>query len=308
MESVNKSPDSHPGVGEDAHLASLLRTPYTVAAPQRQLRPFVFSSPHSGRIYPQDFLSQARLSATDLRRSEDAYVDELLAGVVTLGAPVISARFPRAYVDANRAPTELDPSMFAGPLGLPYDASSPRVVAGLGVIPRLVRDGAEIYRGKLRPGEARDRIFRLHQPYHAELNKLAATTLASFQAAVVVDCHSMPSVGSAPDIVLGDRYGTAATHFLVRRAEQTFSAMGFKVARNVPYAGGFTTGVHGRPGKGFHAIQVEINRALYLDEERVVPNAQFDTLASRLLLAFSQITAIDPALLKPPSALTMAAE
>src|SRR5206468_2433734 len=125
---------------------------------------------------------------------------------------LLAARFPRAYVDANRAPTELDPSMFTGALSVPVDASSPRVNAGLGVIPRIVRDGAEVYRGRLNPREGEERISRLHRPYQNALLQLIEETRAHFGAAVVIDCHSMPAAAAAADIVLGDRYGTAATH------------------------------------------------------------------------------------------------
>jgi len=309
MEITDSSPDKkQPETQDDSLLANLFTTPFALSLPPRYLRPFIFSSPHSGRIYPASFLGQTRLSNVNLRRSEDAYMDQLLADIVELGVPMISARFPRAYLDPNRAPAELDPTMFDAPLDLPVDTASPRVAAGLGVIPRIVRDGAEIYRDRLCVAEAHRRLSRLHRPYHVGLSGLVSESLANFGAAVIVDCHSMPSLATAPDIVLGDRYGTAATHALTRHAERAFLAMGFKVARNVPYAGGYTTGFYGRPAKGIHALQIEVNRSLYLNEERIVPNGQFNDIAGRLVKAFSRIVSIDVALLKPIGALGLAAE
>ena len=222
---------------EDPELADLYARPFTAHEPNRRSVPFVFASPHSGCLYPRSLLNLSCLSAITLRRSEDAYVDDLFGGVVSLGAPLLAARFPRAYLDANRAPGELDVSMFDGPLKLPVEQASPRVSAGLGVIPRIVRDGAEIYRVKLQPRDAEERLSRLHRRYHAALALLLRETRARFGAAVVIDCHSMPSAASAPDIVLGDRYGTAASHVLLRHAEQCLQAKGFSVGRNVPYAG-----------------------------------------------------------------------
>src|ERR1700760_3324179 len=178
--------------------------PCHLERPARQTVPFVFASPHSGRSYSDSLLARTRLDATTLRRSEDAFVDELFAGVVGLGAPLLAAEFPRAFLDVNRSSTELDASMFNGALGVPVDAPSPRVAAGLGVIPRIVRDGAEIYRGKLPGAEAQARLTQFYRPYHQALAALLAETRARFGAAVLIDCHSMPSALSVPDVVLGD--------------------------------------------------------------------------------------------------------
>ncbi len=292
----------------DGILAQLYAAPYCVSQPHAQSIPFVFASPHSGRLYPQSLLLLSRLSALMLRRSEDAYVDELFADVVGLGAPLIAARFPRAYVDANRAPGELDPNMFDGRLDLPVEHASPRVNAGLGVIPRIVRDGAEIYRAKLKTADARERLSRLHARYHAALADLVNETCARFGAAVVIDCHSMPSAATAPDIVLGDRYGTAASHALLRRTEQSLQARGFTVGRNVPYAGGYTTHTYGEPAKGLHALQIEVNRALYLDEDRIAVTSSYAEVKSRLSLALGDLAKIDINLLRPTRSLRIAAE
>lgn len=296
--------------GEDSDLAleSLHARGFDLVLPQRQLVPFVFASPHSGRVYPRSFTAASRLSALGLRRSEDAFVDELFASAVELGAPMIAARFPRAYLDANRAPSELDPAMFDGALTVPADPPGTRVNAGLGVIPRIVRDGAEIYHTRLAAREAEERLARLYRPYHTMLAKMLEETRVRFGCAVLIDCHSMPSAAAIPDVVLGDRYGMSAAHALMRRAEHDFEHCGFTVARNTPYAGGYSTHVYGRPMLGHHALQIEVNRALYLDEERIEPNARFKDIADRIGDTLRELTAIDPALLRPAGSRALAAE
>lgn len=282
----------------DAVLAALHASPYVISEPDTRSIPFIFASPHSGRIYPQALLQSTRLSALALRRSEDAYVDTLFADAVTLGAPLIAARFPRAWLDVNRAPGELDPTMFDGKLMVPLEQASPRVNAGLGVIPRIVRDGAEIYRVKLKPEDAEQRLTNLHASYHRALAALVRDTHLRFATAVVIDCHSMPSAATAPDVVLGDRYGTAASHALLRRAEQAFQSQGFSVGRNVPYAGGYTTHLYGQPAKGIHALQIEVNRALYLDEDRIEVLSAFPWVRGRLTCALRELIGIDASLLR----------
>ena len=278
-------------------LAQLYAEPFRILRPYRQTVPFVFASPHSGRLYPANFIEMSRLSATALRRSEDAFVEELFCGAVALGAPMLAARFPRAFLDANRAPAEIDSTMFEGALAVAVDSPSPRVNAGLGVIPRIVRDGAEIYRGKLKPADAEERLDRLYRPYHAALAQLIEETRAQFGVAVVIDCHSMPSAAAIPDIVFGDRYGMAAAPSVTRLAELAFEEQGFSHARNAPYAGGYTTHLHGRRDRDVHALQVEINRALYLDEERIAKGARFEQVHARLTDALTRLVAIEPALL-----------
>lgn len=302
---------SHPPTSEppggDADLAALYARPFRLARPAAAAVPFVFASPHSGRRYPASLLARSRLDALGLRRSEDAFVDMLFEGAVALGAPFLAAEFPRAFLDVNRGMGELDAAMFEAAPGVPVDSPSPRVTAGLGVIPRIVRDGAEIYQGKLRPREAAERLERLYKPYHAQLAALMCETETLFGAAVLVDCHSMPSALSVPDIVLGDRYGAAASPALMRWTQQAFQAQGFSVARNVPYAGGHTTLHYGRAGSPRQALQVEINRGLYLDEDRIVPKPSFDAIQARLAAALAQLVAVDPAILKA-GALPEAAE
>ena len=279
--------------GGDPALALLYAEPFRIARPARQSLPFVFASPHSGRVYPASLMAASRLDALTLRRSEDAFVDELFGGVTMLGAPLIAARFPRAYCDVNRSPAEIDPAMFSGPLEMAVDAPTPRVTAGLGVIPRIVRDGAEIYRRKLDPTEARHRLDFLYRPYHAALAGLVQQTLAQFGVAVVVDCHSMPSALSVPDIVLGDRFGAAAAAALTARAEQAFVDAGFSLARNAPYAGGYTTTLYGRRLENCHALQIEINRALYLNENSLARRGGFDAVQTRLTQALTKLVGVD---------------
>jgi N-formylglutamate deformylase len=283
-------------------------SPFRLDRPARQSAPFLFASPHSGRSYPPSLLARSKLDSTTLRRSEDAFVDELFAGVVTLGAPLLAAQFPRAFLDVNRGMSELDTGMFDGALGVPVDAPGPRVVAGLGVIPRIVRDGAEIYRGKLDSAEARARLIQLYQPYHRALSDLMEETHTGFGVAVLIDCHSMPSALSVPDIVLGDRYGTSAAPQVTARAQAVLTREGFSVARNTPYAGGYTTALHGRVASGCHALQIEINRALYLDEDRIAKKPSFESVRTRLMRAMQGLMAIPLSQLGRPDTLPEAAE
>jgi N-formylglutamate amidohydrolase len=284
------------GHGPDPVLGMLRTEPFTLSEPSNRTTPLVFASPHSGRLYPSTFVRESRLSALNLRRSEDAFVDELFAGALEIGAPLIIARFPRAFLDLNRSPAELDAAMFEGPLSIAVDAVSPRVSAGLGVIPRIVRDGAEIYLGKLAAEEAEDRLACFYRPYHAALTRLIDDARAQYAVAVLIDCHSMPAAAAAPDIILGDRYGLSAAPIVTRIAERAFETQGFRVARNIPYAGGFTTQLHGRPARGVHALQIEVNRGLYMDEERILRTASFPEVASRVAAALKDLAQIGDAL------------
>jgi N-formylglutamate deformylase len=292
----------------DPDLAALYARPFRLIRPPAQSVPFIFASPHSGRHYPVSLAAASRLDPLTLRRSEDAFVDQLFAAVGELGAPLLAAEFPRAFLDVNRGMGEIDAGMFSAPVGVAVDLPSARVAAGLGVIPRIVRDGADIYRGKLDPEEARQRLEKLYRPYHRTLELLVAETLAHFGAAVVVDCHSMPSGLNAPDIVLGDRYGASAAPALSRLAEEAFAREGLSVARNAPYAGGHTTMLYGRMGENCHALQIEINRGLYLDEDKITKKPGFENLKLRLTAALMRITRVDIDALRGASDLPAAAE
>src|SRR5688572_25365129 len=256
--------------------------------PEEQTVPFVFNSPHSGRYYPGDFLAATCLDRQEIRRSEDLLVDRLFSPVVQLGAPLMSAVYPRAYLDVNREPYELDPKMFAGRLPSFANIRSLRVAGGLGTIPRVVSDTANIYRGPLPVEEALGRIERIYRPYHDTLRHLLAQTHVAFGMAVLLDCHSMPSnirggpSRVRPDFVLGDRFGTSCMPELTDRATSILQELGYTVCRNKPYAGGFITEHYGRPARGLHALQIEINRGLYMDEQRLTPHRGFERLSSDL--------------------------
>ena len=293
---------------ERASILSELTPPLRVLEPVRQTAPFVFSSPHSGRQYPRAFLNASRLDPVALRKSEDTYVDELFGQVAALGAPLIAARFPRAYLDVNREPYELDPELFLERLPAYANSRSVRVVGGLGTIARIVAESEEIYHQRLSLAVAFERIEHLYRPYHESLRTAIEETRRAFGMAILVDCHSMPSVTGAPgagsraDLVLGDRFGTSCDGGVIQFIEQELTALGFKVALNRPYAGGFITEHYGRPADGVHALQLEINRALYMDEETFEKRACFDTVCGSIgdLLAnmFGQL----PTLLQPPAA------
>jgi len=261
--------------------------PFAILEPSRRTSPAVFDSPHSGRIYPESFLRTSRLDALALRRSEDCFIDELFGAAVTLGCPLLKANFPRAFLDLNREPYELDPTMFAARLPNYANTTSMRVAGGLGTIPRIVSEREEIYKGPLEFAEVEARIDRLYRPYHLALQRLLESTAARFGNALLVDCHSMPSTATLTgtagrvrrvDVVLGDRYGSTASAALTEALDRAFAAQGFQVVRNKPYAGGFITQAHGRPQLGIHAIQVEINRALYLDERTLAPTGNFSAV------------------------------
>ena len=251
--------------------------------------PLVFASPHSGRYYPPEMMSAAALDAVSIRRSEDAFVDDLIAAAPDHGAALITANFARAYIDLNREPFELDASMFADELPEFARGRTARVAAGLGTIARVVSEGQEIYHRKLMFAEAETRIAGAHRPYHEALDALIVEAQAAHGFAILVDWHSMPSAAARAgardrpsDMVLGDRFGAACAAVLPTRVERELEAMGYRVARNAPYAGGYTTEHYGRPHRGVHAIQIEINRALYLDEATVSPTPGFARLKGHI--------------------------
>lgn len=267
---------------------TLYARPFTVFAPEEQTVPVIFCSPHSGRQYPESFLKMTALGLNTLRYSEDAYVDHLFASVSELGAPFLVAHFPRVYVDPNREPFELDPAMFSDALPAFANTKSVRVAGGLGTIAKIVSDGRPIYNSKLRFADAQTRIQRLYLPYHRQLAELIRTTRERFGFAILVDCHSMPSSGgpyisyedtvSRADIILGDRFGTSCATVISRAMDRCFSAANYRVTRNNPYAGGYVTNHYGRPSKCVHALQIEVNRKLYMDEHTHEPVANMEAL------------------------------
>src|SRR6266571_4275176 len=272
-----------------------LDLPFEILEPVEWHGPAVFNSPHSGSVYPHAFLTATRLDVATLRRSEDSFVDELIQGVVGRGYPLMRAHFPRCYVDVNREPYELDPRMFEGRLPSFANTRSMRVAGGLGTLARVVGDAQEIYSQRIPVDDAIRRIESLYKPYHRALRRLFTRVHRDFGAAVLIDCHSMPSSAGAKDerpradVVLGDRYGTSCVTPVAETIEQILRGLGYSVSRNKPYAGGFITEHYGNPAAGLHAIQLEINRALYMDERRFERSPSFagvatdlETLAERL--------------------------
>jgi len=261
---------------------------FEILEPATQTIPFVYNSPHSGRVYPPDFIAQSRLEGVAIRRSEDHYVEELFGAAADLGAPLLFANFPRAYIDVNREPYELDPRMFEGALPPYANINSIRVAGGLGTIPRIVAENMEIYARRVPVEEAMQRIDAIYKPYHAALRRLIARTHVQFGFGVLIDCHSMPGnirmsgAAAHPDIILGDRYGTSASAELSRAAMCILEDLGFTAVRNKPYAGGFITEHYGRPSRGLHALQIEINRALYVDETTLEKRADFAAVANAI--------------------------
>ncbi|GGO11540.1 N-formylglutamate amidohydrolase [Iodidimonas muriae] len=277
--------------------------PYDLLPASGGMGPFLCSSPHSGRYYPVAFKRASQLDGTMLRRSEDCYVDELFAHAPSYGVPLLKAVYPRAYVDLNRLETELDPLLIRDPLP-PYATSeSERVMAGLGTIARVVAVGVPIYSCPLSLDEVMARIAHIYRPYHQALNHLLTKAQAHFGWCALIDCHSMPShivrtTVDMPDkswdadIVLGDRFGTSCDQRLTDRAEELLTRLGYKVVRNTPYAGGHCTRHYGAPENGRHALQVEINRALYMNEQSLEKTAGFSTLRrdmGRLIKGLSQL-------------------
>jgi N-formylglutamate amidohydrolase len=262
--------------------------------------PLVFASPHSGRLYPEDMMSAAALDPVSIRRSEDAFVDDLIEAAPELGAALITAGYARAYIDLNREPFELDPGMFADELPEFARSRTARVAAGLGAIARVVSEGQEIYSRKLTFAEARTRIEAAHRPYHVALAELIAEAHAAHGFAILVDWHSMPAAAARAggrerpcDMVLGDRFGAACAGILPARVERELEGLGYRVARNTPYAGGYTTEHYGRPARRTHALQIEINRALYLDEATLEPTENFARLRSDLQALTRALAAAD---------------
>ena len=269
--------------------------PFEMRQPADQTVPFVFNSPHSGRVYPEAFLTSSRLDRHSIRRSEDYYVDQLFDASPQIGAPLLAAHFPRAFIDVNREPYELDPRMFDGRIPPFVNANSMRVAGGLGTIPKLVAENMEIYRKRFAIEEALERIDRFYRPYHDRLRRLLVKTHARFGYGVLVDCHSMPASAQSgnrnrPDFVIGDRYGTSATEALSQLAVSVLQDLGYTVSRNKPYAGGFITEHYGRPARGLHAIQIEINRGLYVNEQTFEKTEGFEELRADLIRFMSLLT------------------
>ncbi len=273
---------------------------FRILRPAQQTSAVVFASPHSGRDYPAAFLRQSVLDKATIRSSEDAFVDDLFADAPLYGAPLLLAQVPRAFLDLNRAPDELDPAIVAGAA---RSMHNPRVYSGLGVIPRVVAGGRAIYSGKLSLAEAEARITEVWHPYHQALRGLMDDTHTQFGAATLIDCHSMPHEAidghcrpgqPRPEVVLGDRFGASANREVVERVEAAFAAAGLRVARNTPFAGAFIAQSYGRPSASRHVIQVEIDRSLYMDEATITPRPDFEVFRTLINSVIAAVTGANP--------------
>ena len=293
---------------DGASVVEDLDRPFDILSPKEHREPFVFNSPHSGRYYPKAFVESSRLDVSGLRRSEDTFVEQLISPVVEMGVPVMHAHFPRAFLDVNREPYELDPTLIAGSLPQYANTQSVRVVGGLGTIARVVAESEEIYDTPLSLGEALGRIEKYYKPYHAALDRLVTSCISRFGVAVLVDCHSMPSTslydtgGRRPDFVLGDRFSTSCNPEITRFVAAQLKARGYAVSFNKPYAGGYITEHYGRPSSGKHALQVEINRALYMDEAKYTRGRDFETVQDDIRSIAAAMIEILPSLLDAPRA------
>jgi N-formylglutamate amidohydrolase len=282
--------------------AADFQPPFTVLRPVVPALPVVVNSPHSGRHYPKAFLAASRLDPLTIRQSEDSFVDEIFACAPVAGAPLMHAHFPRVYLDVNREPYELDPEMFDSMLPSYINSQSLRVAAGLGTIARMVNEERDIYRQPLTFAEAERRINTLYWPYHAQLESLLKETRDRFGCALLLDCHSMPSGhisidedydGLRPDIVLGDRYGSSCTPTVIEAVETILRRQGYRVARNHPYAGGFNTEKYGQPRAGSHALQIEIGRALYMDEQNYTRSDGLARLQAHMAELLTELRGFD---------------
>lgn len=271
------------------------RKTHEICMPEARTTCVVFASPHSGRNYPWSFLRRSVLDEQTIRSSEDAFVDQLFASAPDCGAPLLSALAPRAFVDLNRSPDELDPSLIEG---VARAGHNPRVGSGLGVIPRVVSNGRAIYRGKLTLREADQRLSDVWHPYHDALTRLLAQSREQFGEAILIDCHSMPHEAidnfaqaglPRPEVVLGDRFGASAAPRVMEAIEVAFRRVGLRVSRNAPFAGAYTAQFYGRPSQNQHVIQVEIDRSLYMNEQLIRPNSSFAVFQRKMTQVVAEL-------------------
>lgn len=267
--------------------------PFTITEPAFPPAPFAVDSPHSGRRYPSDFNFSCPLPF--LRQTEDFLVDQLIAGAADAGAAVLQAEFPRSYIDVNRAEDDLDPAVLATPWPTEL-APQERTLLGLGLVRRLCKSGVPMYQAALPVAEVQRRINDFYKPYHTALEMLMNKCIGLFGVGYLLNIHSMPSrSGDAPrrrpDIVLGDRQGTSCDPYFTRQVRNLLQDLGFSVALNEPYKGMEIVRRHGQPHNGRHALQIEINRRLYMDEEAMEPHEGFARLQKDLAEFFHLMAA-----------------
>lgn len=285
-----------PGPVPQAEAPFSYETPYTLQKPEKMSAPVLFASPHSGKIYPDAMKDALCVPLAAVRRTEDAFVEELFAAAPDQGAMLMAATYGRSVADLNRDPRELDPGMFSDGVPRPCGLPTARVEAGLGCLPRVASRGEAIYARQLTRAEGEARLTGIHDAYHQRLTLELAGLKEQHGRAILIDCHSMPSIQpgrrNLADIVLGDRFGSSCDPRLTGRVERAFRAHGFTVARNAPYAGGFTTRRYGRPKRGIHALQIEINRALYMDEQSISQIDGFDRVRTAVSAIIGEILSV----------------
>jgi N-formylglutamate amidohydrolase len=258
--------------------------------------PLVLDSPHSGEVYPADFRHAPPRAV--VRQAEDTHVARLWRMAPALGATLLEASFPRAYIDPNRSLADIDAELLADPWPEPLSPSR-KTQQGIGLVWRVARSGTPMYAAKLTSAQVRERIDRYWRPYHAALEAILDERYADHGAVWHLNCHSMPAIGDAladdpgrerMDFVLGDRDGTTCEPAFTACVAETLRAQGYSVAINDPYKGVELVRKHGRPAAGRHSLQVEVKRTLYMDEETLLPNAGYAALEAdlgRLLAALA---------------------
>jgi N-formylglutamate amidohydrolase len=270
--------------------------PFLRLGPDEPPIPVVLSVPHAGRDYAPDLLGASRVALATLELLEDRLVDRLIGRALGMGASALVALRPRAEIDLNRDEREVDPAMVAPPPASRILLQSQRIRGGLGLVPSRIAGFGAIWNRRLPAAELTRRIVQVHRPYHETLSALLEQVRDRFGTAILLDCHSMPpraggTAAQQAGVVLGDRYGTSIAPDYIDAAAIAARRLGFKVARNEPYAGGYITQRHGRPAEGIHALQLEIDRSLYLDEDLRAPGPGFDTIAGLIAAIVSALAA-----------------
>ena len=266
--------------------------PYKLSSPLNQTNCVIFNSPHSGSIYTDKFMQLTDLSLRTLRSSEDLFVDQLFSPVVGLGSLLLSAKFPRSFIDLNRDCEELDPLLIEDLIAY---KDTLKVSAGLGVIPRVVADQRPIYNNRMSINDANERLKGFYFPYHDKLKSLINQTVSSFNKVILLDCHSMPlsSVNLASkkdpvEVVLGDCFGRSCEHEIIVELKTLLTEVGFKVSINNPFSGGFITKNYASPQNNINVVQIEILRSLYSHEKQQIKNSEFAKIQQRLIFVIEE--------------------
>lgn len=274
--------------------------------PADPISPVILSVPHAGRFYASSMLADAAVPQARLRQLEDRYADLLITDAIERGATAFVADHARAWIDLNRDPREIDPAMITGPIAAASVMHSARTRHGLGLVPSRIGEGVRLWRRKFAIGEINARIEGFHRPYHEAIAQALLKARARFGVALLLDCHSMPPLRHethlSPTVVVGDRFGRGASAIFSDLVETIMRRAGLVVSRNAPYAGGYSLDRHGRPQLRIHALQIEIDRKLYLDGALDEPGAGLINMRRSIAHLFE---ALDSELGAPPA---MAAE